>query len=125
MATVQQSEEDIPLRFVRLHHGTDESSANDLFQNGVNLQHAATWNGSGEFWATSDHHLAEWFALSHPSSPPAACFEFDLPESVLLAMLQMNPPGATQHAPDDYEFLPASHALLNQHMTNMRVAPVP
>ena len=28
-------------------------------------------------------------------------------------------------ASDDYEFLPASHALLNQHMRNQLVAPVP
>ena len=52
-------------------------------------------------------------------------FEFDLPESVLLVILQMNPPGAMHHTPDDYEFLPGSHTLLNQHMTNMHVVPVP
>ena len=46
----------------------------------------------------------------------AACFEFDLPESVLLVILQMNPPGAIHRAPNDYEFLPASHVLLNQHI---------
>jgi hypothetical protein len=86
----------------RFHHGTDLTSANDLLQNGVNQQHAAAWNGSGEFWATSDHHRAHWFALSHPSSPPAACFEFDLPESVLVMILQMNPPGGIQHGPNDF-----------------------
>ncbi len=109
----------------RLHHGTDQNSANDLLHNGVDHQHAAAWNGSGEFWATSEHHRAEWFALSHPNSPPAACFEFDLPALVLLVMLQLNPPGAVHHAPGDYEFLPASHALLNQHMSNKQVTPVP
>jgi hypothetical protein len=125
MASADQPEEEKSQSFIRFHHGTDLTSANDLLQNGVNQQHAAAWNGSGEFWATSDHHRAEWFALSHPSSPPAACFEFDLPESVLLVILQMNPPGAKHHAPNDYEFLPGSHALLNQHMTNNRFAPVP
>jgi hypothetical protein len=50
---------------------------------------------------------------------------FDLPESVLLVILQMSPPGAVHHAPNDYEFLPASHALLNQYMTNKQVTPVP
>lgn len=112
-------------RAIRFHHGTDQASANDLLQNGVNQSHAAAWNGSGEFWATIDHHRAEWFALSHPSSPPAACFEFDLPESALLIILQMSPPVARLHAPNDYEFLPASHGLLNQHLTNKLVVPVP
>jgi hypothetical protein len=125
MASAHQPQEETSQRSIRFHHGTDQTSANDLLQNGVNQQQAAAWNGSGEFWATTDHHRAEWFSLSHPSSPPAACFEFDLSESVLLVMLQMNPPGAKHHAPDDYEFLPASHALLNRHMTNKQVAPVP
>jgi len=124
MASAQQSEETSP-PFVRLHHGTDSTSANDLLQSGVDQQHAAIWNGSGEFWVTSDHRRAEWFALSHPKSPPAACFEFDVPAAELLAILQMNPPGAIQHGPTDYEFLPSSHALLNQHMTNRQVVPFP
>jgi len=125
MASADQPEDETPQITIRLHHGTDETSANDLLQNGVNQQHAAVWNGSGEFWATVDHRRAEWFALSHPSSPPAACFEFDLPESVIQAILQMNPPAAIQHGPNDYEFLPASHATLNQHMTNPHVVAVP
>jgi hypothetical protein len=61
----------------------------------------------------------------HPDSPPAACFEFDLPESVLLVILQMNPPAAKHHGPNDYEFLPASFGLLNQYMTQRKVVPVP
>lgn len=109
----------------RLHHGTDQTSANDLLQNGVNQQQAAAWNGSGEFWATVDHSRAGWFALSHPGSPPAACFEFELPESVLHAILQMNPPGAIQHGRDDFEFLPASYALLNHNMSNQQLVAVP
>src|SRR5258707_10894369 len=103
MASAHQPEEGSLPRPIRFHHGTDQTSANDLLQNGVNQQHAAAWNGSGEFWATKDHRRAEWFALSHPNSPPAACFEFDLPESVLLAILQMNPPVAIQHGPNDYD----------------------
>src|SRR5258707_1146961 len=86
---------------IHFHHGTDEISANDLLQNGVSSQQASVWNGSGEFWATVDHRRAEWFALSHPNSPPAACFEFELPESELLAILQTNPPGAIRHGQDD------------------------
>ena len=125
MASAEQPEDETSQKAIRLHHGTDEANANDLFQNGVNQQHAAVWNGSGEFWATIDHRRAEWFARSHPSSPPAACFEFDFPESVLLAILQMTPPAAIQHGPDDYEFLPASHAALNRHMINVQIAAVP
>ncbi|HVS37266.1 MAG TPA: hypothetical protein VMS17_17020 [Gemmataceae bacterium] len=125
MVSAHQPDEGTAQRSIRLHHGTDQSSANDLLQSGVNQQQAAAWNGSGEFWATSDHRRAEWFALSHPASPPAACFEFDLVESALLLILQLKPPGAIHHAPDDFEFLPGSYALLNQHMSNKRIAPVP
>jgi len=125
MANAHQPEEGVSQSTIRLHHGTDQACATDLLQNGVDQQHAAAYNGSGEFWATVDHHRAEWFALSHPSSPPAACFEFDVPGPVLLVILQMNPPSALFHAPSDYEFLPASHALLNQHMTNKNVTSVP
>src|SRR5262245_27928601 len=107
MTSPPQPEAGTLQEFIRLHHGTDQASANDLLQNGVNQQQAAAWNGSGEFWAISDHHRAEWFALSHPSSPPAVCFEFDLPESVLLVILQMSPPGSIQHGTNDYEFRPA------------------
>src|SRR5437867_3976650 len=101
MASADQSEGEPPPRFIRFHHGTDQASANDLLRNGVNQQQAAAWNGSGEFWATTDRRRAEWFALSHPASPPAACFEFDLPEPALLAILQMNPPLAIQRMPSD------------------------
>src|SRR5262245_57474507 len=125
MLSARQSESTTLEGFIRLHHGTDQASANDLHQNGVQQQPAAAWNGSGEFWATSTHQRAKWFALSHPNSPPAACFEFDLSESVLRSILQTNPPVAVHHAPNDYEFLPGSHALLNYHMTNEHVVPVP
>ena len=110
---------------IRLHHGTDQGSADDQLLNGIDQRKASFWNGSGEWWATTDHQRATWFALSHPDSPPAACFEFDLPESVLQQILQLNPPGVLQHGPSDYEFLPASHALLNQHMTNRQVVLIP
>lgn len=115
----------VPQRLVRLHHGTDQASASDLLLNGVNQQHAAAWNGSGEFWATTEHRRAEWFALSHPASPPAACFEFDVPEAILVAILQMSPVAAIRHAPHDYEFLPASHPLLNQGMQNKQITAIP
>jgi hypothetical protein len=110
---------------VRLHHGADLGCANDLDQHGVDRQRAAAWNGSGEFWATIDHARATWFAYSHPNSPPAACFEFDLPAHVLQALLTINPPGAVRHGQTDYEFLPAGFALLNQFMANRQVVPLP
>ena len=100
-------------------------SANDLLQNGVDQQEAAAWNGSGEFWATIDHGRAEWFARSHPNSPPGACFEFDLPGQALQVLLQMNPPGVRHYAPDDYEFLPPCYGLLNLEMINQQMVPVP
>jgi hypothetical protein len=125
MAYANQSGDEVPHEFLRLHHGTDHPSATDLLQNGVDQQHAAAWNGSGEFWATTDHARAEWFALSHPSSPPAACFEFEVPRWVLQTMLQAVPPLAMHQVPDDYEFFPGSYAQLNQHMTNRRIVPVP
>jgi hypothetical protein len=125
MANAHQPDDEPSQPFIRFHHGTDQTSATDLLQRGVNQQQAAAWNGTGEFWATGDHHRAKWFALSHPGSPPAACFEFDLPDAALLAMLRMNPPGALHHLPNDYEFLPAGYALLNQHMTKRQVVAVP
>jgi hypothetical protein len=125
MQDAEQTEQETLPGLIHFHHGTELASANDLFLRDVNQQSAAVWNGSGEFWATTDHRRAEWFALSHPNSPPAACFEFDLPESILVAISQMNPVGALRHGRSDYEFLPVSFALLNQHMLNKRVVLVP
>jgi hypothetical protein len=124
MAIALQPEGVAAQGLIRFHHGTDQASASDLVQNGVDEQSAAAWNGSGEFWATTDHHRAEWFGLSHPDSPPAVCFEFDLPELVLASILQMNPPTAIRHGQTDYEFLPASQVLLNQHMANQQIVHV-
>ena len=124
MANANEPGQPVPTGFIRFHHGTDLASATDLLVNGVSQQHAAAWNGSGEFWATTDHDRAEWFALSHPNSPPAACYEFDLPESVLLAMLNSTPPTVRNPLPGDFEFLPTGFGLLNQHMTNRRMLPL-
>lgn len=52
------------------------------------------------------------------------CFEFELPESVLLVIMQMNPVGAIHHLPNDYEFLAASHTFLNDHMTSKNIVDV-
>lgn len=126
MATAGLSElEEAPLPFIRFFHGTDLAGATDLVQNGVDQQKAAAWNASGEFWATTDATRAAWFARSHPNSPPAARFEFDLPDPILQAILHMNPMGARCHGPSDYEFLPSCFILLNQNMVNRQVVQIP
>src|SRR5260370_17159613 len=106
MASAHQPGEETSPRPIRFHHGTDQTSAADLLQNGVNQQHAAAWNGSGEFWATSDHRRAKWFALSHPNSPPAACFEFKLPGAALVLIPPISPPLSTTPSPTHYHSLP-------------------
>ena len=125
MANAQPPQGGTSSGVIRLFHGTDQAGANELLLNGVSRARAVAWNGSGEFWATLVRGRAGLFALSHPNSPPAACFEFDLPDSVLVTILQMSPPAVLQHGADDYEFLPASFALLNLHMVNQQVTPVP
>jgi hypothetical protein len=113
---------------IRLHHGTDDNSANDLLVNGVNVAGAA-YNVSGEFWATTSAADAETFAQVNPAGGVPARFSFDLPGSVLQALLSAVPPRAYQHTTagvDWYEFLPGSFPVLNQHLTNREVvSPVP
>lgn len=125
MASAQPTPVESALRFIRLHHGTDQGSAQNLVRHGVDPRQAAVWNGSGEFWASTDHRRAVWFALSHPNSPPAACFKFEQPESLVVSIMQISPPGALLHLPDDYEFLPVSHPLLSQHMASKQLVSVP
>src|SRR5205823_6318174 len=55
MATADFPEDAAPPGLHRFHHGTDWACASDLLQQGVDQQRAAAWNGSGEFWATTDH----------------------------------------------------------------------
>jgi hypothetical protein len=114
-----------PARLLRLYHGTDQAGADDLLVHGVNQAAVAVWNGSGEFWATTDPNRADWFARSHPNSPPAARFEFDFPDAALQAILNLIPPGAVSHGASDFEFLLVSFALLNLSITNRQVVPVP
>jgi hypothetical protein len=81
---------------------------------GIDQAAAAAYNSSGEFWATTDPNRADWFARSHPNSPPAARFEFDIPADVLQAILALGPQAAAQHGATDYEFFPPSFAVLPQ-----------
>jgi hypothetical protein len=106
---------------IRLHHGTDKYSANDLFLNGVNQAQAAVFNVSGEFWATTSAIDSEAFAQVNPAGGVPALYSFDLPLEVLQALLESNPPRVYQHTTTGvnwYEFLPSSFPLLNQHMAN-------
>jgi len=113
-------------RVIRLHHGTDLGSANDIDANGLDAARAAAFNGGGEFWATVDVAVADMFAQVNPASGIPARLDFDLPVTVLAALLTVNPPRAYQHGADVYEFLPTAFATLNAHMTNRQVlAPVP
>jgi hypothetical protein len=114
---------------VRLHHGTDEVSANDLLASGVDQARAAAFNVSGEFWATTSQTDAETFAQVNPAGGVPARFSFDLPRWVLEALVASIPPEAYRHATawaEWYEFLPNSFPILNRHMTNREaVSPVP
>jgi hypothetical protein len=128
MASTEHSEEPSEPT-IRLHHGTDEDSANDLLLHGVQQAPAALFNVSGEFWATSSAADAETFAQANPAGGVPARFSFDLPLWVLQALLNVTLPRAyqtTDSGVDWYEFLPSSFPLLNQHMANRQVvSPVP
>ena len=111
---------------LRLHHGTDLASANDLLNNGVDAGKAAAFNVSGEFWTTTDVAVADTFAQVNPAGGTPARLEFDLPMPVLTALLPTTPPQAYQHGSDAYEFLPTAFASLNAHLANRQViSPVP
>jgi hypothetical protein len=106
---------------IRLHHGTDLGSANDIAANGLDAARAAAFNEGGEFWATMDVAMADTFAQVNPAGGTPARLDFDLPMTVLAALLAANPPRAYQHGADVYEFLPAAFATLNAAITNRHV----
>jgi hypothetical protein len=110
---------------IRLHHGTDIGSANDLLKHGLDPARAAVYNATGEFWATSDHAFAEVFAQVNPAGGPPACFEFDLAEAVMQWLLGRVPRVVYQHDSDTFEVLPGSFSDVNLHMTNPQIVPVP
>jgi hypothetical protein len=110
---------------VGLHHGTDLVSANHLLQHGLDAAAAARYNATGEFWATTNVAVAEWFARSNPAGGVPARFDFEIPESLLQHLLAQGPLVAIAHTQEDYEFLPPSFEILNQCMTNKQVVLVP
>src|SRR5260370_3337196 len=127
MTTAGSSQSGIaPQGYIRLHHGTDLASANDIMNNGLDQARAAAFNASGEFWATTDLATANTFAQVNPANGAPARFDFNLPPQVLAAFLGASPPRAYQHGSDVYEFLPAAFPMLNQHIANCQVvSPVP
>src|SRR5215207_2636302 len=105
-----------PSAVLRLHHGTDEASANALLLHGVDQTQAAAFNLSGEFWATTSSADADAFAQVNPAGGPPARLSFDIPLWALQALLSSSPPRAYQHTTsgvDWYEFLPSGFPLLN------------
>jgi hypothetical protein len=115
-----------PQSLVRLYHGTDLASANDIRDNGINHTKAAAFNATGEFWVTTDVPMADTFAQVNPAGGIPARFEFEVSLAVLGLLLGATPPRAYQYGNDVYEFLPLSFPTLNQHMINRQVvSPVP
>ena len=112
--------------WIRLFHGTDLASASDIIANGLNVQKASQFNGSGEFWATTDREYADVFAQANPAGGTPARLEFEVPQSVLSALMNAKPPELFQDGRDSYEFTPASIPTLNPFvMTGRVVTPVP
>jgi hypothetical protein len=108
---------------LRMSHGTDLDSATEIRDRGLSAAAAARYNSTGEFWASTDAGTADWFARTNPASGSPARLDFDLSEDVLA--LLVNQALAVAHGTADFEFLPASFAILNQAMSNKQVVPVP
>jgi hypothetical protein len=113
------------MSMVLLHHGTDAASANDILKYGIDAAKAAQYNGTGEFWATTDPVAADWFAKANLANGPPVRFSFEIPDTILQALLSACPEIARADGQGNYEFLPPSFAVLNQYMTGKRLVPVP
>jgi hypothetical protein len=119
------------LAYVRLYHGTDLASANDILQNGLDAQRAIAtggpgYAGQGEFYAITTYSEAEKVAKLCGRGPDFAVLAFDLPDTVIQDLLSRWP-GAAAHidGSDLYVFYPTSYAVLNANMTNKQLVPVP
>jgi hypothetical protein len=106
---------------VRLYHGSDLVSANYILSHGLVARAAARYNGSGEFWATTDPTTADWFARTNPASGTPARLAFEIPDHVCQQLLAQRPVVVIVYLPNDYEFLPASFDLLYRWMSNQSV----
>jgi hypothetical protein len=126
MSTGDSSQAGSLPRSVRLHHGTDLASAEDIRDHGLDEAAARDWNVMGEFWTTTDQDMANWYARVNPAEETPARLDFDLPYDVLLALLGEYPVVAYQDGTDVFVFLPGSYQALNRHMANKQVvSPVP
>jgi hypothetical protein len=112
---------------IRLYHGTNLVSANQLSAHGLDELAARKYNGGGEFWATTDPDIADWFAACNQSSPPAARFEFVLPIAIMSQLMNAVPFQVIEHRTSyvAYEFLPGSFPVVNSHMVSKVVVPLP
>ena len=108
---------------VCLYHGTDMQSARDIMLHGLDQASAAKYNGSGEFWATTDPDEADLFAQVNPACGAPARFEFEIPAAILQNLLAVG--ALFIHSTTTHEFLPMGFAELNVHMSNRQVVPVP
>jgi len=107
---------------IRLHHGTDKTSATDIATKGVDRLKASVYGAAGEFWATIDMSAAEIFAQVNPASGTPAIFSFELLDTVLKMMLSSSPPQAQLHVQlQAIEFRPNSFQKLNSSMTGREV----
>jgi hypothetical protein len=112
---------------IRLYHGTNLGSAKHLGAHGLDEMAARQYNSGGEFWATTDPAIADWFAAANQSSPPAARFEFDLPSAIMSQLMNSFPLKVMEHRAGyiAYEFLPNSFPVVNLSMVNRVVVPLP
>src|SRR5262249_31170182 len=104
------------MKFVRLYHGTDLASANQLLAQGVVAALAALPNGGGESWPTRTPATADLFAKATRAGGTPVRSEFELSEPTLLWLVTQNPSTAVRHSAEDFEFLPPSFDVLNQSM---------
>jgi hypothetical protein len=110
------------MALLRLHHGTDLDSATTIRDRGLSAAAAARYNSTGEFWASTDAATADWFAKTNPAGGPPARLSFELPEEVVVLLVDQGL--AVAHGGSDFEFLPAGFDILNRAVVNKQVVPV-
>jgi len=107
---------------IKLFHGTSLASATHLRDHGLDEQAARRENGDGTFWATTGPDAADFFARANPASPPAARFEFELPELILVSLISAQPPSVREDKSySSYEFLPQSFNIVNKYMESRNI----
>lgn len=77
--------------------------------------------GGGEFWATTDQSVADWFARTNPAAGPPARIEFEINDGELNQLCGVYPKVVITHGLQDFEFLPTSISLLNQAIANLTI----